>query len=1080
MTSNTQSKVFRYKRTLISFGIIVALLFILAALSYFWLPGYAKSQIEIRLSALLQRTVTVASIEFKPHTLELTVQGFEIGEKVGANEKPVSFLSFARLYIDLSIESVSRRAPVITAFTLEEPKVRLVREAENQLNISDLLEQFNKPSPQPEKKSEPALFSLSNFSIRNGLFEFDDRLTKSDHRVTDINLAVPIVANFESTLTSWIEPHFSAKINGSALSLDGKLKAFTQTQEATLALKLSDFDLTEFDQYAALPKGINLLSGLYDSELQITFKQAQNQAPEIILSGHTALKQFSIRNNAVKVPYRANLKQLLIELTDVDLTTQKPSDIKLQIDQIALVREGEKEPALSLAQLDIDQITIDAKKHVIALNEITLDRLKTTLRRDANGTIDLTHLFENTSGSESKENGKSHRQQPQATVKNNVKVPVPGRKPDPVLVAERSRAEPQNDIQKDTSVVKEEAAVAADAPWIAKIKQIRLKTAAVHYEDLTLTKIAPMIIDPLDLTLNHIDLSGAKPLNLLLQAQVNQRGKIKIDGSLAWSPLATELELNLDSVDVVSLQGWAGDKLTALLTSGDISFVGKIKAGGEPLKMQVNGLARLANLNVFDPNSAQDLLRWKKLELSDLNFVNEPLRVDIKTVSLNDFFARMAILPNGTLNLKQIVRQDASATAPPSPDVVVASAAGGATVTAPEKKDTPIHIDRIILQQGNVYFSDQFIKPNYRANLTNLAGQIGPLHPGKKGKIDIHGMVAKTAPLEIRGTTDPFSSELSLDLMAKVKNIDLPPFSPYSGKYIGYEIEKGKLSADVNYQIDKGVLSGDNKIFLDQFTLGEKIESEEAVSLPLNLAISILKNRRGEIDIHLPLKGSIDDPQFNLGDIIFTAFTNLITKAITSPFALLGSVLGGGEELSEIAFAPGFAEIDAEAEKRLQALAEVLDDRPALELEISGHIDPEQDFEGLKVAMLQNKVKAQKLAEQTKKGVASGAIEDMTLTPEEYGRYLEMAYKKEEFQKPKNAIGLAKSLPNAEMEQLMMANMQINENDLTALAERRANAARNWLVENGKIQDERIFVVGVHESKDEQQKTGSKAGFLLK
>ena len=119
MTSNTQSKVIRYKRTLVTFGIIIALLFILMALSYFWLPGYAKSQLEIRLSALLQRPVTVASIEFKPHTLELTIQGFDIGEKVGENEKPAPFLSFAKLYVDLSIESVSRRAPVITAFTLE-------------------------------------------------------------------------------------------------------------------------------------------------------------------------------------------------------------------------------------------------------------------------------------------------------------------------------------------------------------------------------------------------------------------------------------------------------------------------------------------------------------------------------------------------------------------------------------------------------------------------------------------------------------------------------------------------------------------------------------------------------------------------------------------------------------------------------------------------------------------------------------------------------------------------------------------------------------------------------------------------
>ncbi|MDP3280773.1 MAG: DUF748 domain-containing protein, partial [Nitrosomonas sp.] len=348
----------------------------------------------------------------------------------------------------------------------------------------------------------------------------------------------------------------------------------------------------------------------------------------------------------------------------------------------------------------------------------------------------------------------------------------------------------------------------------------------------------------------------------------------------------------------------------------------------------------------------------------------------------------------------------------------------------------------IFLQNGSINFNDRFIKPNYRANLTALSGQVGPLYPGKSGKIDIHGMVSKTAPLQISGTIDPFSAELLLDIVAKVKDIDLPPFSPYSGKYIGYAIEKGKLSADVNYQIENGALTADNKIFLDQFTLGDKVDSEDAVSLPLSLAITLLKNSRGEINLHLPLKGSINDPQFNLGDVIFTAFTNLITKAITSPFTLLGAVFEGGEELSKISFTPGFADIDAESLQRLQTLSQVLKERPSLRLEISGHVDPAEDYEGLKLAKLQNKVKAQKLADDAKKGIASGAITDMTLTPEEYSKYLEIAYKKETFEKPKNAIGLAKSLPNAEMEQLILAHTVITDDDLELLAENRASAAR--------------------------------------
>ncbi len=1090
MTSTVPSRVNRYKRLSIGLGIVVALIALLAALSIFWLPGYAKSQLEMRLSEILHRPVTVASIEIKPHTLELIVLGFRVDEKADVNnQEHEAFFSFNKLYIDLSIESLKRRAPVVTAITLTEPKLRLIRETEDQLNISDLLEEFSKTSDEEKNPNDKnSIFSISNITIQGGHFEFADRYMKADHQITEINLGIPIIANFDSVLTNWIEPHFSAKINGSPLSLDGKLRPFTDNQEATLSLKLSEFNLTQFDRYAPLPNGIKLLSGYLNSDLLLTFTQAPDKAPDITLTGNATLRKLAIKNSAVEAPYQAHLKQLSLALTQVDLTGKKPSQIKLNMDQIALTREDEKESALSLAQFTVDSLQINSQSKQVAFGEITLDRLSSTLRRDVSGNIDLIRLFNTTQFPTTQVPATSN--QSQATVKVKViakatVIPIPARKP--------SRSDSTiNMVQKEsnqresesTRKHKDESSSAKNAPWTTQIKRIKLKAASLHYEDLTLKKITPMVVDSLDLTVDSIDLKGIKPLNLALQAQVNQRGHIKVDGSLAWAPLLTDLVLNLSTVDLVSLQGWAGDKLTALLTNGDISFEGKIKASGEPLKVQVNGQGKLANFNVFDPKDAHDLLRWKKLDISDLNFVNDPLRVDINTINLSDFYARITLMPDGNLNLKQIIQQENSAESKPAEALALSSSPSinDASNTQPNKiKETvPVYIGKILLQQGNINFNDRFVKPNYRANLTGLSGQVGPLYPGKSGKIDIRGALDKTAPLEIKGTIDPFSSELQLDLVTKVKDIDLPPFSPYSSKYIGYAIEKGKLSADVYYHVENGALTAENKIFLDQFTLGEQIESEDAVSLPLNLALTLLKNRRGEIDIHLPLKGSINDPQFNLGDIIFTAFINLITKAITSPFALLGSVLGDSEELSEIPFTPGFADIEEEASKRLQALTEVLTDRPSLKLEISGHVDPGADHEGLKLAMLQNKVKAQKLAEQTKKGIASGAITEVILAPEEYSKYLEIAYKKESFDKPKNAIGLTKSLPDAEMEQLMLANTQINDNDLAELAERRAIAARNWLIENGQIPDERIFVVGGHESEDGEQEKGSRAEFLLK
>ena len=1071
-------RVKRYKRLIIGFGTLVFVVVLSGLLAVFWLPGYAKSQLEIRLSELLQRQVTIASIEIRPHTLELVVSDFRIVEKTDSGAQQQTFLSFAKLHLDLSAESLRYRAPVVTSVTLVEPKIRVVRHSREQFNFSDLLEKFHQPALEEETK-EPAKFSIANIAIQNGRIEFDDQWMKADHQVTEINLGIPIVANFDSALTNWIEPHFSGKINGAAFSLDGKLRAFTENQEASLTFKLDRFDLSRVDQYAALPSGVALLSGYLDSELTVTFAQSPDKALTVMATGRTSLEQLSIENSAVEMPYRMDLKRLSLVLSQVDLTDKKPSQVKLDMNQIALTRVGESKPVLQLAKLIIDQVTINNAQRKIALGEMTVDQLQTSLQRDASGNIDLVRLFntQNTQTPDKSINAIPNGLQRRAPTAQAT-IPIPLRKPLPSNSAENTQ------LPKASALSGNKQVVANNNAWATQISRINLKSATITYQDLTLKKIMPMVVDSLDLTLREIDLNGVKPLKLAMKGRVNQKGAIHVEGALAWNPILTDLAMNLEAVDIVSLQGWAGDRLTVLLTSGDISFDGKIKVDGEPTKIYVNGHGMLANFNILDAGNSQDLLRWKKLDISNLNFVNDPLRIDIRTIGLHDYFARLAILPNGDLNLKHIVRQGKVETENPMPASVTSPAPvdtkNNTAPTASSDKGTPVFIDKIVLQHGNINFHDRFIKPNYRANLTGLSGQIGPLHPGRAGKVEIVGALDKTAPLEIRGTIDPFSTELSLDITTKVKDIDLPPLTPYSAKYVGYEIEKGKLSADVSYRIEKGTLTAQNNIFLDQFTLGKEVSGENAVSLPLDLAIALLKNRRGEIDIRLPLQGSLDDPQFNLGDVIFTAFVNLITKAITSPFALLGSVFEHGEELSEITFIPGFSDIEAEAADRLRTLAEVLDDRSSLKLEIIGHYDPNLDVDGLKLAMLQNKVKVQKLAADAERGVAGGTLEDVTLSREEYDSYLKVAYKRESFEKPRNAIGLTKDIPGDEMERLILANIVINENDLKELAGNRAIVARNWLIEHGEISSDRIFIMSSHENGHDDSKKGSRVEFVLK
>ncbi len=1069
MAPTLKPRFFNRKRLGISLGVITGIFVLFGLLGYFWLPGYAKNQVEILLSETLHRPVTVQSIDIKPYTLEISINGFNIGEKSDGVDAGETFISFEQLYVDLSIESVTRRAPVISAITLASPTVRVVREDKNQFNFTDLIEEFSKPSEDEEvDDGKKALFSVSNIIIKNGRFAFIDRFEQSNQEISEINLGIPFIANFDSVKANWVEPHFDAKINGAPFALDAQMRLFTNNREATLALKLSDIDLTNLHEYAPIPVGISLLSGYFDSDLLLTFSQIGDETPTINLTGSTALRQIEIENRSVTAPYRAALEKFHVELIRTDLTMQHPTNIALQLDNISLTREDEEESILALMKFAIDEIRVNVDKQEVKLGEIVLDGFSADMRRVEDGTIDLTHLF--------------------ATPPYQAPLPIPDRKPsyeDRIQVAAEtieteSQPETESEPTETANAEEDTASPVDDAEWAVQIKRFNLNSAALHYSDVTLPKAPPMAINPINLSVEKIDLSGETPLNLSLDAQVNDRGSIHTNGSLAWSPLAADINLDLKAIDLVSLQGWAGDTLNALLTNGDISFQGNIKADGEPLKINVDGEGQLANMNLIDQKKSSDIVGWKSLDISGIKFVNEPLSVDINTIKLANFFARAVLSSEGKLNLTtRIIKQDETVASAES-DAAESAIADTADSPDSPKEAVPVHIGQIILQQGNIDFNDRFIQPNYRANLTGLTGKIGPLHANKVGKVDIKGALDKTAPLEIRGDMDPFSSELYLDIVAKVHDIDLPPFSPYSGKYVGYEIEKGKLSVDIQYHVENGELTAENNIFLDQFTLGDQVESEDAISVPLGLAIAILKNRRGEIDIHLPIEGSINDPQFSIGGIIFDAFINLLTRAITAPFSLLGSMLGGGEELSAVKFTPGFAEIDAKAATSLKTLSEALIDRPALRLEIAGHIDPVTDREGLKLAIMQRKIKALKLAADAKKGQSGGSLEDVELTPEEYSKYLEKVYKKEDFEKPTNIIGLTKSIPDEEMEELILANTEVTDSEMIDLAERRANAAQNWLITEGEISADRVFVLGMQEEEEGNEKPGNRAEFILK
>jgi hypothetical protein len=250
------------------------------------------------------------------------------------------------------------------------------------------------------------------------------------------------------------------------------------------------------------------------------------------------------------------------------------------------------------------------------------------------------------------------------------------------------------------------------------------------------------------------------------------------------------------------------------------------------------------------------------------------------------------------------------------------------------------------------------------------------------------------------------------------------------------------------------------------------VDSPTATKLPVRFAVSLLKDRNGLIDLDLPVTGSLDDPQFSVWGVIGKILVNILTKAATAPFALLGSLIGGSSEMSDIEFAYGSADLSSAAHDRLKTMAKVLFERPALQLDIVGHVDTEKDREALRQQQFDRKLKAQKFTHLTKKGEATAKLNDVNdvrVEANEYTRYLTLAYKKETFPKPRNVLGMNKDLEVPEMEKLILAHIIISEDDLNRLAHQRAEAVKDDLVTN-KIEPSRIFLLAAS-SKPSEGKT---------
>ncbi|SDP70122.1 protein of unknown function [Ralstonia sp. 25mfcol4.1] len=578
---------------------------------------------------------------------------------------------------------------------------------------------------------------------------------------------------------------------------------------------------------------------------------------------------------------------------------------------------------------------------------------------------------------------------------------------------------------------------------------------------------------------------GALPMKL--HAESGRKGVMNVDGQVVPTGPAAQLQLDLRDLDMAPLQPYLADRFNAALRSGTMTLKGKVAydaPAGKPIAVRFSGNAFAGNVRTVDRISGDDFLRWRALAVNGIDFSMDdakgPMQVGVSNVALNDFYARVILNANGRLNLQDVMAGGAEkGQAAPSTSLTQASPAS-APEARPAQQAAPateaagpkpqIRLGGVTINKGNINFSDFFVKPNYSANLTDMKGSVSKVSSADPTPADLvlDGRLDDDAPVSISGKVNPLGEQLYLDIAAKAAGVELTRLTPYAAKYAGYPITKGKLTVDVAYKIENGKLDAKNHLYLDQLTFGDKVDSPDAVKLPVLLAVSLLKDRNGVIDINLPVSGSLSDPEFSIGGVIMRVIVNLLTKAITSPFSLIASAFGGsGEELGYIEFAPGSSTLTDEGRKKIETVGKALNDRPSLRLEISGRIDPATDADGARRVWLDQRVAEAKQRDLRRSAQAGAQAEEgeggdqgakVTVSKQEYPKYVEAVYKRESFKKPKNFIGLNKSLPPEEMERLLLENAPVTDAELRALADQRALAVKQSLERDGKVPDSKLFL----------------------
>lgn len=777
--------------------------------------------------------------------------------------------------------------------------------------------------------------------------------------------------------------------------------------------------------YDALNLELHNLSTLPDDNAEMTLTASGPHGGTIDWQGKISLTPLT-SSGSLKIsdgrlrtfwPYVRDAVPLVLKEGQVDLSSDYQLDLRegteLKLSNVVIhltpfaIDDPDGKPLLRLQRLDVSDTTLDLAKQQVVIGQVRSQGLEAWAAREADGQLDWQKLF--ASGGQKQE---------------------------------AASEEPAADAQQAETA----------KPWQVLLRDVQLRDYRAHLADRQPKQPVAVDVGPLNLDISDFDSLGDKPFNLKLDTGLGKQGSIQASGQVQLSPTTAQLKVATRDIDLRVAQAYISPLIKLELRSGLLgSDLDVALTSTEPLALRVSGSATVNQLHTLDTLRERDLARWQQLHLSGLDYRHgESLGID--KIELQRPYARFVINEDLSTNVSELII--------PQPQTPAASQPA-------DSKPLAIRIGGVAISDGSANFADFSLTPNFATAIQQLNGTIGTLdnQSPKAASVDIRGKVDRYAPVSIKGSLIPFDPLNSLDIATRFKNVELTTMTPYSGKFAGYRIRKGRLNLDLHYRIDQGKLNAENKVLVENLQLGEKVDSPDAVDLPVRLAIALLKDTQGNIAIELPVQGDLNNPQFSVMPIVWQTLRNLVLRAAQAPFKFIGGLVAGGSDvdLSTVPFDAGSAELDADSRKTLDTLASALKERPQLRLEVEGLSAQRADGAILAEQRLQREFRETwyKMLQRRGDKVPASA-DELEVDEDDQGVLLEGIYRARlKQQPPAEWVELDREQRQQNMRQAVLDSWAQSKLLQRQLAQQRAAHIKDYLVEQGGLPDDRVYLIDV-------------------